>query len=284
MKILRWAVLLSLVWLGVSCVDSEKINARFASSSASWYRYNASGLQKIASPAEPWYGSWVPYDQAVRTSDLIADQQEVFAAVEGLGLVEVSDAEGIPKVQLLGSGVSLADVRTGRLFPFDGKLFVTLYREPRAEEASPPGPPLSLAWYQAGTPSLSFYPVPFQLQNPRRQAVFSRWNSVSGTLTLVWKSWEKGRWVWEKSQLALDSGQESGAAAGWQAPPAPPPLPTAWKPLWFRLAERNGGGLSSRAVVREPGRGRQVYSWSPVSDVAAERVSGVEVCGALLNG
>jgi hypothetical protein len=283
MKVLRWAGLLSLLWLGVSCVDSEKINARFASSSASWYRYDATGLQKVPSPAEPWYGNWKPYDQAERTTDLIGEQQEVFAAVSGLGLVEVSDAEGIPKVQVIASGVPLAGVRTGRLFPFDAKVFLTLYREPRAEASAPSGPPLTLAWYQTGTSSLSFYPVPFQLQNPQRQAVFSRWDSASGTLAFVWKSWEKDRWVWETSRLALASGQETDTARGWQAPPTPPPLPTEWKPLWFRLAERNGGGLASRAVVREPDQGQAVYSWSPVNDVAAERVSGVEVCGALLS-
>ncbi|NNM54970.1 MAG: hypothetical protein HKM05_09640 [Spirochaetales bacterium] len=251
------ALVTALILFG--CSDAEQINARFASSQASWYRFGAHQLQKVFSPQAPWDGHWQPYETALRVTDLYSDGETAYAAASGAGLVTVSDPDGVPRVEEASSRRNLRHLRTGLVFPFDSRVFVTLYQEPHAFVKA--GLPITLAWLDSRS-QLVFYPVPYQVSHPEAQAVTAVWDASQGVLHFVWKEWQQNHWSWTQSALTLQNGQESGVTSGWPAPAAVPPLPESWHPLWVQLAQRNPS-LGSTAHIRLLGQVTQTYQWSP---------------------
>ncbi len=248
------------------CSDAEQINARFASSQASWYRFSAHQLQKVFSPQAPWDGYWVPYEAAYRVTDLYSDGETAYAAATGAGLVKASDPEGIPRVEECSSSRNLSTLRTGLVFPFESRVFVTLYHEPHAFVKA--GLPITLAWLDSQA-QLIFYPVPYQATHPEAQAVRASWDASQGVLHLVWKEWQTDHWTWTQSALALKDGHEFGFQSGWPASSDPQPLPEAWHRLWVQLAQREPA-LGSTALIRLAGQVTQTYRWSPSQGSAVQ--------------
>lgn len=244
MKGFVWVFLLASLLLG--CSDSKAVNAAFAQTRVSWFVFDnerPDGLRPLSGFEQAQHVVWLPRNKAVFATDLAAAPGMPGAvAVAGLGLLLLDDADGNLKALRPGTQLPLAAYRTGKLFTWNEKLFVTLSQEAPADL-----PPTSLGWWAAGQTRLAFYPVPSQVRDPSRQLA-SVFPPAPGTdlLGLVWKLKDEKGWAFEQGSLDLSNGSETGTAIGLAAPDQG--VDKNFDALRLRLAERLGTGVPAQEL------------------------------------
>jgi len=240
---------LASVFLLAACADSKEVNAAFSRTRVSWAVFDADqpdGLRPLAGFEQPLKVAWVPRNRALVATDLVPAPGGGAVAVSRLGLLVLDDSTGSLKALRPGAQWPLGFYETDRVFPWKGRLFITLRQEPSAE-----APPASLAWWMPGQTRLAFYPVPSQVKDPTRQAVAVEPPTVGHpALGLFWKRPQGEGWVYEATSLVLDTGDETpgppGAVPDTESPAGPGAGFAAER---VRLTERLGEGVLMRAAL-----------------------------------
>jgi len=227
-----WASLLVLA----SCTDADSVNAAFRQSRVTWSLFDPSspsGLQTLAGFDQPIRTVWKPYHRSVRATDLASlGDGNGAAAVAGLGLLTLDDRSGLLTTGRPEGRVNFALYRTGKLFLWDRKVFVTLSQEPPFL-----APSVALAWWTPGQNRLALYPLPSQVRDPTLQAVDTvRPGDDRPVLLLRWKRQNGEAWEWALTQLNLADGVEEALSGTWAPEGRPAPAPE----LASRIAERVG--------------------------------------------
>lgn len=238
--------LLALAFLASACTNSTAVNAAFQRTRVSWFVFDPDrpdGLRNLAGFEQASKTTWVPRPKAVLATDVAGAGSGAAVAVSHLGLLILDDSGALQALRPAAQWPLVA-YQTDRVFSWKGKVFVTLRQELPAE-----APPASLAWWVAGQSRLVFYPIPSQVRDPSRQAVFVDPPAGDGSVVgFVWRRPEGNAWVDEAASLALDTGvenQDSGlpAMVARDAPPGP-----GYEALVARLAERLGAGIPVRVA------------------------------------
>jgi hypothetical protein len=234
----------------VSCADEKAVNAAFFQNKVSWYVFDAtaaSGVQPLAGFDQPLAIAWKPADRAVYAAETAPTAANLGAvAVSGLGLLLADDSSGVLDLRRPQSSPSLTGYRTGGLFNWGDKTFLTLYREP-GQPAANGSPSITLAWWAPGNERLAFYPLPTQARDALAQAVRVETVGASqtpATLEFVWKSPVTDGYEWFYTRLDLATGSERAL----EVEPPPGVAPTAdeaFAPLSQRLAARLGSNVSA---------------------------------------
>lgn len=233
----RTLILSAACVLLVSCTDSKEVNSAFAQTRVSWFLFdtdNPAGLYPLSGFEQAQKVTWQPRNRAVFATDLAAFPATTgAAAVSGLGLLLLDDADGILRSVRPGAQLPLTAYRTDRLFFWRGKLFLTLTQESPAVL-----PPASLAWWAPGQNRLAFYPVPSQITDPTRQAVAVQPPAPdSNVVVFLWRQRMGDGWAYQEGTLDLSDGTEGAAVL----PPSPEPSRgQGFDAVKARLAERLG--------------------------------------------
>jgi len=245
----RRILLFALVGLLAGCADSKAVNAAFSQSRVSWFIFDSTrtdGLKPIQGFEQAQKVVWQPRDRAVLVTDLAAAPgMPGAAAVAGLGLLLLDDTDGTLRTLRPGASLPLVAYRTGRLFVWKDKLFLTL------TQGDPPVlPPATLAWWSPGQSRLAFYPVPSQVQQPSRQMLTSEPPAPGSSLvSFTWKQRQEQGWVTVPGTFDLANGSE-GSPPGSPLPPVV--LGNEYGAVRARLSERLGTEVPAQAL-RGPG-------------------------------
>lgn len=231
----------------LSCTDERAINAAFTQGRTSWFRFEGTGVVPVNGfESEPAL-TWKPRYRAQFVTDasmVPGDGGTAALAVSDLGLVVVSDGDGNLQIQTPSSVLELTAFRTGRLFLYDDKVFLHLYREPGDPNVGVSPPTVSLAWWKPGQNRLAFYPVPSQVSEPTKQAVDLRYQAE--TVDFLWKSLAGSSWKWTASRLSLGDGKESALSLTVFDRNDPVEAPDVFLPLKDKLSSRLGDDLSGQ--------------------------------------
>lgn len=222
-----------------SCTNADEVNAAFRQSRVSWYLFDSSepsGLRSLAGFDQPTRTTWKPYNQSVRTTDFAALPDGTgAAAVSSLGLLTLEDRSGLLKTGRPEGRANFSLYRTGSLFLWDGKVFLTLHQEPPFL-----APSATLAWWAPGQNRIALYPIPSQVRDPSLQAVeVVRPTADRPVLALRWKKESGESWEWSQTELSLRDGVEEAVDRPWSSEGRPLPPPD----LAARIAERVGTGV-----------------------------------------
>lgn len=234
--------------LMVGCADANAVNAAFSQARVSWFLFDpleADGLAPLAGFEQAHKVLWAPRTQAVYATDWAqapGTARISGVAVSGLGLLLLDDDDGNLVAMRPGCLLPLEGYRTGRLFTWQGKLFLTLFQE------RPVLTPATLVWWSPDQSRLAPYPIPSQIQDPSRQAVeVSPPTLGSDRLVLVWKQRLGRTWASVPGTFDLATGNE-----GSDLVEMPPALESPdFDPVRAKLAERLGTGVPSRTVRGE---------------------------------
>jgi len=235
----------------LSCADEKAVNAAFFQSRVSWYVFDAAsatGVQSITGFEQPLKVVWKPASEAVFASDLAPSEGGLgAAAVSGLGLLILDDSTGLLQVQRPKSEPALTAYRTSRLFRWNKKTFLGLYREmtASAEDGNDPEA-VTLAWWAEGNPRLTFYPLISQTRDKTRQAIGldpELVNAKPATIDLHWRFLSDQGWQSADTRLDLATGNEQSVTLTEMDKPVPPSLEL--DPLVQRLTARLGGEVST---------------------------------------
>ncbi|MEI8094110.1 MAG: hypothetical protein WCG80_07865 [Spirochaetales bacterium] len=239
-----WILLAGLLLL-VSCADEKAVNAAFFQNKVSWYVFDpasATGVQPLAGFDQPLQVVWKPAPAAILATDLEATDSGLGAlAVSGLGLLILDDSSGLLTFLKPASDPNLKDYRTGVIFRWDRKTFVTLYRETQAVLATPALPSVTLAWWSEGNDRLAFYPVLSQSFDTQRQAVrvdASGASRTPATVDFEWKIPTQDDAAAQVTRLDLATGTETSLPSTVGPELLPPPA--GFEALSQRLAARLG--------------------------------------------
>lgn len=243
-----WTLVLGTALL-VGCADSQAVNAAFSQARVSWFVFDpaeADGLASLDGFDQAHKVVWAPRTQAVYATDgapAPGPSGGAAFAVAGLGLVLLRDDDGSLTSMRPGCLLPLEDYRTGRLFTWKDKLFLTLY------QTQPLSTPATLVWWSPDQSRLAPYPIPSQVQNPGRQAVkVVPPAEGSDRLGLVWKQRIGQTWAQIPGTFDLATGNEGADPAEPVAHSESPDF----EPVRAKLAERLGTGVASR-TLRGPG-------------------------------
>jgi len=197
-----------LAGLLASCTGGESVNAAFRGTRVEWFLFqptSPTGLLPLESLQQPREVTWVVRPQSVHaTASLPWPDEQGVLSVSHEGLLVLSDRDGPFTAFRPGANWPLERYRTGQLFRWSDKVFVTLARDLSSQD-----PPLALAWWQNLQPRVVLLPVPSQLKFPDQQLV-SAVSARPGVLTLSWWSPSKGdSWT----EFSLTTGEEVGSEA-----------------------------------------------------------------------
>jgi len=229
----------------LSCADEKAVNAAFFRSHVSWYVFDAAsttGVQSINGFEQPLKVVWKAADKAVYASDLALCEGGLgAAAVSGLGLLVLDDSSGLLQVQRPSSEPSLTAYRTSRLFRWNKKTFLGLYRDTGSSaEGESNLQAVTLAWWAQGNSRLAFYPLMSQTRDKSRQAVGldpALAAANPATIDLHWRFLTDQGWQSADTRLDLASGNEQvlSVAAGDKPIPTLPELDLLVQRLSARL-------------------------------------------------
>lgn len=264
------AAVWSLVGLLTSCTDAEAVNAAFRQSRVTWHVFDpksSTGVRDLPGFDQEFNVDWFPRDRAVRASALetLGDGTGA-AAVSFLGLVILTDREGSLVSFRPGFKASLAAYRTDGLFTWNHRLFVLLGQEPPGS-----APPASLIWWEKGQARAVLYPLPSQVRDSSRQSVGASFDPEEASVTFFWKSFEGGRWSFDRTKLMLSDGSEAPSGEARQG--APEPTGPDWSLVRSKLAERLGLDVGTGSA-RGPGPALVFTEtgWTSVADPQTGRV------------
>lgn len=236
-------VLGAFLLLFAACTDARQVNSALVQNTVTWFVFDGgevSGLRPLPGFEQNVEVAWRPLNRAlVPTSLGAAPSVPGAVAVSGLGVLLLDDRDGRLQAQRPGFLPDFSGYRAGRLFSWNGKLFVTLYQDPVGS-----APPISLAWWEPGQSRFAVYPLPSQVADPVRQLVDVVPPRVGESgLFLVWKTKGGREWEFPSTVLDLASGQEVDGAMV-----VPPPQATddEFGVVMQRLVERWGTGVQAR--------------------------------------